>query len=201
VITFFTLDGADDEAGKIVFAVRIEARHLGGLATDEGTAVVFAGLGQSADNFFGDFQLEFADGQVVHEEERGCALHGNVIDAVVDEVAADGVMHAHVKGELELGADTIDAANQHGIGEFFLIHLEKPAKAANFAEDTLVKGSVRQVLDALLGAISLLYVYACVGVGQALLFDLFGQDSPSVEEISRGVLRVTIVALGSRNMR
>ncbi len=173
----FALHGADDESRQVVFAVGIKAGHLGGFAADEGAAVVLAGLGQSADHLFGDLQLQLAHRQVVHEEQRRGALHGDVVDAVVHQVAADGVVHAHFKGELELGAHAIDAADQHGIGEFLLVHLEEPAKAADLAEDTLVEGAVRQVLDALLGAIRLFDVDACVGVGQALLFGLVSQGS------------------------
>ena len=171
----FALDGADDEAGEVVFALGIEAGHLGGFAADEGAAVVLAGLGQSADDFLGDLQFELAHGEVVHEEQRRGALHGDVIDAVVHQVAAHGVVHAHFKGELELGAHAIDAADQHRVGEFFLVHLEEPAKAADLAQDALVEGAVRQVLDALLGAVCLLDVHACIGVGEALLLCVVSQ--------------------------
>ena len=79
-------DGADDRASKIVFAVGVEARHLGGLATDEGAAVGAACLADALDDGLDDLIFEFACGEVVQEEERRRALHGDVIDAVVDEI-------------------------------------------------------------------------------------------------------------------
>jgi hypothetical protein len=46
----------------------------------------------------------------------------------------------------------------------------------------------------------LLDIHACIGVGQALLFGLVNQDSPSVEEIFRGI-RLMIVTSAGRNRR
>ncbi len=173
----FALHRAHDESCEVIFAVGIKARHLGGLAANQRAAVVFAGLGQSADHLLGDLQLQLAHRQVVHKKERRGALHRNVVDAVVHQVAAHGVVHAHFKGKFQLGAHAIDAADQHRVGKLSFVHLKKPAKAADLAEDTLVEGTVRQVLDALLCAIRLFNVHACIGVGQALLFNLFGQGN------------------------
>jgi hypothetical protein len=47
---FVAIDGADDEAGQVVFAFGIEAGHLGGFAADEGAAVGLAGFGQTGDH-------------------------------------------------------------------------------------------------------------------------------------------------------
>ena len=44
------IDGADDEAGQVVFAVGVEAGHLRGFAADERAAVGLAGLRQAADD-------------------------------------------------------------------------------------------------------------------------------------------------------
>ena len=115
------LDNADNEAGKIVFAIGIEAGHFGGFAADEGAAVVLAGIGEAGDNFFGDFRFEFAGGEVVHEEHGRGALHGDVVDAVVDQVAADRVVEVHFEGDFEFGADAVDAGDEHGIEILLLI--------------------------------------------------------------------------------
>ena len=45
----------------------------------------------------GHFAVQLADRQVVEKEKRRRALHSNVIHAVVDQVGADGVMHAQGK--------------------------------------------------------------------------------------------------------
>ena len=66
----FAFDHADDEAREIVFAVGVEAGHLGGLAADERAAVVLAGFGDAFDHFFGDGRIELAGRQIIHEEQR-----------------------------------------------------------------------------------------------------------------------------------
>jgi len=50
------LDHSDDEAGQVVFAFRIETRHFGGFATDQGASVVLAGGGEAFYYFFGDLR-------------------------------------------------------------------------------------------------------------------------------------------------
>ncbi len=149
---------------------RIEAGHLRRLAADQGAAVVLAGLGHPADDLFGHLGIELADGQVVHEEQRRGALHHDVVDAVVHQVAADGVVQVHLEGELQLGAHAVYAGDQHRVLELLLVHLEQPAVAADLAQHVLVEGAVGEILDALLGTISPLDVNAGVGVGDALEF-------------------------------
>ena len=109
------LDDADDEAGEVVFAVGVEAGHLRGLAADEGAAVGAAGVGEAGDDFLGDFAVEASGGEVVEEEERRGALHGDVVDAVVDQVGADGVVDAELEGDLELGADAVGGGDEDGL--------------------------------------------------------------------------------------
>ena len=62
------IDHAYDEASQIVLAVAVEAGHLGGLAADQGTAVLLAGVGDAGDYLLGNFRLQLAGGEVVHEE-------------------------------------------------------------------------------------------------------------------------------------
>src|SRR6266853_59919 len=74
-------------------------------------------------------------------------------------------MQAHLEGNLKLGSDTVDARYQHWIDVFGLVHGKKTAKASNFAEHAARKSFVGQVLDALLGAVGAVNIYASVGVG------------------------------------
>ena len=85
---------ADDGACEVVFSVGVEAGHLGGFAADESGAVGAAGFGNAADYGFDDVVFEPAGGEVIEEKEGGGALDGDVVDAVVDEVGADGVVDA-----------------------------------------------------------------------------------------------------------
>ncbi len=131
--------------GQVVFAVGVEAGHLRGFAADEGAAVGAAGIGEAGDDLFGDFAVEAAGGQVIEEEERRGSLDGNIVDAVVDEVGADGVMDAQMEGELELGSDAVGGGDKDGL-LVFAIEFEEAAEAADFAEDIAGKGPLSEVL-------------------------------------------------------
>ena len=64
------LDDADDEAGEVVFAVGVEARHLGGLAAEQRAAVLAARARESFDDLHRDVGIEPAGREVVEEEQR-----------------------------------------------------------------------------------------------------------------------------------
>jgi hypothetical protein len=147
------VDGADDEAGQVVFAIGVEAGHLGGFAADEDAAVGFAGFGQAGDDA-SVTSGRAAGGQVVEEKQRGRALHGDVVDAVVDQVGAHGVVHAELEGDLELGAHAVGGADQDGVLPALQVEPEERAEAADAAQDVAVEGLLRQVLDAFLGAVA-----------------------------------------------
>ena len=83
------LDRADDEARDVVFAVGVEARHLGGLAADQGAPVLPARPRDAADDLLGDVRGQPPRRQVVEEEQRLGALNENVVDAVVHEIGAN----------------------------------------------------------------------------------------------------------------
>ena len=86
-------------------------------------------------------------GEIIEEEERRRAVHGNVIDAVVHQIRAHGVMAIEGEGELQLGADAIDAGDQHGVaGES--LQREESAEGADLPQNTGAEGAAGQLLDA-----------------------------------------------------
>src|SRR5215472_6497720 len=153
-----------DESGQIVFAFRIEAGHLRGLAADQGATVVPAGLGDSFHDLLGNVRVEPAGRQVVHKEQRSGSLHSNVVNAVVYQVSADRVVYPHHESDFELGADAVDARNQDGFAELLLVDGEHAAEPADLADHALGERPVRQILDALLGAVSAVNIHPAVGV-------------------------------------
>ena len=163
------VDRADDGAGEVVLAVGVEAGHLRRLAADQGAAVGAAGLADALHDGLDDLVVELAGGQVIEKEERRGALHGDVVDAVVDEVLAYGVVDAQLEGDLELGADAVGRRDQDGVGKFFEIEREQAAEAADLREHMAVEGLARQHLDALLAAVGAGDVDPGVGVADALL--------------------------------
>jgi hypothetical protein len=80
------------------------------------------------------------------------------------------VVHVHFESELELGAHAIHAGDEDGIEILGLIHRKQPAVTADLAEHTLGESFVREILDALFGAVGLVDVDARIGVG-----DRFGR--------------------------
>ncbi len=71
----------------------------------------------------------------------------------------------HFEGELQLGADAIDAGDQDRVGEFLSCRLEnRPPNPPISLRTPLVEGLMREVLDALFGAIGAVDVDAGVGV-------------------------------------
>src|SRR6185369_9228400 len=95
-----SLDHSDDKSCQIIFAFGIKARHLGSFTPDQGTAVVLAGGREAFDYFLCNLRLECARGKVIHKEQWGRALYGNVVYAVIDEVSAYRRVQLHGKGHL-----------------------------------------------------------------------------------------------------
>src|SRR5215472_12620569 len=171
---------ANNKTGEVVFSIRIKARHLSGFAADQGAAIMLAAVDNTRYDLLGHLRLEVPTSQIVHEEHRSSTLHGNVIYAMVHQVGADGMMQAHFEGELELGANAIHARNQHRIAIFLLVDRKQPPEAANLAKHPAIEGFVRQVLDALFGAIGAVNVNTGIGVGdRAGLCRLLCQKSGS----------------------
>ena len=108
---------ADDEPGQVVFAVAIHAGHLGGLAADQRAAVGAAAARDARNHCGGDGGVQLADREIIQEEQRHRALHGDIVDAVVHQVLADRVVAAGEERDLQLGADAIGRADQHRLAE------------------------------------------------------------------------------------
>ena len=125
---------------------------------------MFAGFGDSFHDLLCNFGFERAGGQIVHEKHGGRALHGNVVDAVVHQVATHGVMHLHLKGDFQLRAHAVHTGNKHGV-EVFLVHGKQAPETANLAQHTPGEGLVGEVLDSLLGLVGAVDVDAGIGVG------------------------------------
>ena len=83
------LGDADERAGDVERARRVDAGHLGRLAAEQRAAGGLAGLGHAGDDLGDEVGVERAGGDVVEEEQRPGRLHEHVVDAVVDDVHAD----------------------------------------------------------------------------------------------------------------
>src|SRR5215472_3878717 len=106
------VDVADDEADDVVVAGRVDAGHLGCLASQKGTAVRTTGLGEASNDFAEDGLVETPAREVVKAEERVGAGCGDVVDAVVDDVVPDPTVPSAGGGHLDLGADAVRGRGQ-----------------------------------------------------------------------------------------
>ena len=97
-------------------------------------------------------------------------MHGNIIHAMVYQVAAHGVVQVHHERNFELGANAIHAGNQHGITKLFPVNGEHAAEAADFTHHSRSERTMGEVFNALLGAVGAVNVNAAVGIGNGSLF-------------------------------
>ena len=108
-------DDADDEAGDVVFAVGVEAGHLGGLAAEQRAAVLAAAADEAFDDLHRHVRLEPSGREVVEEEQRLRALDEDVVDAVIDQVDANRAVDAGQERHAQLRADAVGARDEHRI--------------------------------------------------------------------------------------
>src|SRR5690625_3723454 len=88
----FLFDDPDDEPCEIILAWRVEVGHLCGLAPEECAAILPASESDPGDDLLCDPSLEFSHPYIVEEEEGPSTLDEDIIDRVVDEVVADGIV-------------------------------------------------------------------------------------------------------------
>ena len=125
----------------------VETRHLRGLAAEQRAAVVAAGVRHPADDRFRDVRRQPAGREVVEEEQRLGALHEDVVDAVVDEIDADGVVARRHERDLQLGADAVGARDENGIAKASGLEPEQTAERADVREDAGRERRTRQRPD------------------------------------------------------
>ena len=147
VSTPVALDRADAEAGEIVIALGIHARHLGRLAADQRAAGHAAALGDPRDHPLGDRVVELPGGVIIEEEQRLGALDDQIVDAHRDQIDADAVVPATVDRELQLGADAVVRRDQQRIGEPRRLQIEEPAEPAQIGIRARAPRRFRQRAD------------------------------------------------------
>ena len=141
------LHGAHREAGQIVVARGIHARHFGGLAADQGAAYFLTGLSDAGDDGAARRHIELSGREIVEEEEGFGALDHQIVDAHGHQIDADALMAAAGDGNFELGAHPVGGGNQDRIFEARRLQVEKRAKAAESCVGALARGRFGEWLD------------------------------------------------------
>ena len=90
----------------------VEAWHLGGLSAEQRAPVVETRGGHAPHDLLGHVRREPPRREIVEKEQRPGALHEDVVDAVVHEVDADGVVAPQLGGDEDLRADPIGRGHE-----------------------------------------------------------------------------------------
>ena len=94
-----------------------------------------ASLGYPRDDLVDLLGHEFADRDVVEEEQRLRALRGDVVDRHRDAVDTDRVATVREPGDERLRADAVGGRDQQRISETLPVDREEPAEATDVAHD------------------------------------------------------------------
>ena len=162
---FLAIHHADDGSREVVFAGLVHAGHLRGLAADEGASAGLAGFGKAGEQLFKHGGFQFFRADVVEKEQRARAEHGDVVDAMVHQVLAHGVMASGGEGDLQFRAHAVHAGDEHRIAHPFEIRAEEAAEAADLAEHFRPVRDLHHVVDAALDGVAEIDVHARLRVG------------------------------------
>jgi hypothetical protein len=129
------VDDPDDRSRNVVLPGRIEARHLRRLTAEEGDTVLSASAGHAFDDLLQGFRLELPGRDVVEEEERLCPLNEDVVDAVIDEIRAAGVVPSRLECDLELRPDAVGGRNEDRVAIRREVRPKQPAEPSDVSEN------------------------------------------------------------------
>jgi hypothetical protein len=132
------------------------ARSYCGFAANQGTAVLFAGAGYAGDDRRGNGGIQLAGGKVIEEKQRCRALDRNVVDAMIYQVLADGVMAPGEEREFDFSANAIGAAHQHRTAK--AREPVRGAKRSDIGQNAPRERPARQPFDCGYGAIRLVNI-------------------------------------------
>ena len=160
-----TLSRADGEAGEVVIALCVHARHFRGLAAGERAACLPAALGDAAPPPARLDPHRACRSRNSRRTYRLGALRGEVVHAHRDQIDADGFVSPALDGDLQLGADAVGGGEEDRIleaGGLGIEHRGEPAQA-RFSAGTGC--GFRGRLDQIDQAFALVDVDARVAVG------------------------------------
>jgi len=125
----------------------VKTRHLRGFAAQQHTTILTTTVRHAFDDACYNIGGQLAGRDVVEKEEWPRALDQDVVDAMIDEITTDGVVHARRKSDLELGADAVRGRNQHGLLQLRKRAVKHATEAADLGEGALVESLAREFFD------------------------------------------------------
>src|SRR6266550_2859877 len=110
---FAAIDHADDTTCEIVFAAPIHSRHLCRLSANERTPGSTACPAKSTQQLRKNLRLQFFRADVIKKKQRTRPEHRDVVNTMIEQIGADGVMLVRRECDLQFGADAIYACDQY----------------------------------------------------------------------------------------
>ena len=81
-----------------------------------------------------NFRFEFIASNVIEKEQGLCAEHGNVVDAVVHQIRAHGIVLMHRERDFQFRPHTVDTRDQNCFAHSAEMRCEQSAEATDLAE-------------------------------------------------------------------
>ena len=139
-----------------------------------------ARAGEAFDDVGENMRLQLARAEIIEKEQRFRAEHGDVVDAMVHEIGADGVVPVHRECDFELGADAVHRRHEDRLAIFFSVEREQTAEAADLAEHLATMRRGEQLRQRRLDLVAQINVNT--GAGVSFLF-----HAPEIKSVKRRV--------------
>jgi hypothetical protein len=137
---------------------------LSRLTANQGATIGGAPSGKAPNDVREDMRLKLARAKVIEKKERLRSQHGDVIDTMIDQVLANGVVTIHREGDLEFGAHAIDAGYQYRLPELPRVQGKEPAESTHSPEHFPSMRGGTQVRQGGLDPVTKVDIYARAGV-------------------------------------
>jgi hypothetical protein len=154
---------ADDETRQIVFAGRVQPGHFRRFAADQRASGGMARADIPSTTCSTTFGVHAAMSQIVQEKQRLGALRQNVVDAVIDQIGADGRMNAHA-ARRSLVSCRRRRRWRPAPARAIFCPARTAAERADPADHAARERARSEAPDALLGLIRGRNIHACFGV-------------------------------------
>ena len=115
-----------------------------------------------------DLRIEPTDGKIVQEEQRGGTLDGDVIDAMVDQALAHGIVALRGKCDLQLRPHSVGRANEDRIRQALPSKGVHSPKRPYTSEYVVVERPTGEIPDTIRGGDGRIDIDTGVGVSQGL---------------------------------
>src|SRR5689334_19460960 len=116
------------------------------------------------DDFSENVRLQFSGAEIIEKKQRLRAQHGDVIDAMIYQVLADGIVPIHGESDFQLRPDPIDARNQHRLFVTARIQREQSAKPPYLAQHLAPMRGSKQLRQRGLDLVSKINIHTSSGI-------------------------------------